>query len=190
MSDLLRLLGSAANITTLALGAAMLVRNPQGTTRSISHHLTTKRHYFLVMGLALTVFGALYYAFIIWWFMPQYQLPSWLLPILAFAFAAQLLVAWVPANNAKLNEKLLGRLHALGGIMVATAMIICLWSLAVTGTFTHSWKQTLSTCIAVACSVLYGALLYLLYGSRQHLLIVESLFIAIFSAGMLILTWF
>ncbi len=190
MNDVLRFFGSAANITTLALGAAMLVRNPQGTTRSISHHLTTKRHYFLIMGMALTVFGALYYAFIIWWFMPEYHLASWLLPVLAFSFVAQLLVAWVPANNARVNEKLLGRLHAFGGIVVASAMVACLWALATGGTFAYSWQQILSTALAITCSVLYCLLIVLLYNSRRYLLIVESLFIAIFSAGMFILTWF
>jgi len=189
MNDSLRFFGSAANITTLALGLAVLIRNPLGNARSISHHLATKRHYFLVMGLALTVFGAIYYAFIIWWFMPQFDLASWLLPVLGIAFMAQMLVAWVPARNAKINEKLLGRVHAFGGIVVAAAMVTCLWALAVGGTFAHSWQQLLSTTLAVACSVLYGLLLILLYGSRRYLLIVESLFIAIFSVGMLILTW-
>jgi len=189
MNDSLRLFGSAANITTLALGLAVLIRNPLGSARSISHHLATKRHYFLMMGLALTIFGAIYYAFIIWWFMPQFDLPTWLLPVLAVAFVAQMLVAWIPARNAKFNEKLLGRVHAFGGIVVAAAMITCLWALATSGTFSHSWQQMLSSGLAVTCSILYAALLALLYGSRRYLLIVESVFIAVFSVGMLILTW-
>jgi len=189
MSNALRFFGSAANITTLALGLAILIRNPLGNARSISHHLTTKRHYFQVMGLALTIFGAIYYAFIIWWFMPHFSLPTWLLPVLAIAFVAQMLVAWIPANNAKFNERLLGRVHAFGGIVVAAAMITCLWALALGGTFTQPWQQILSSGLAVTCSILYAALLALLYGSRRYLLIVESVFIAVFSVGMLILTW-
>lgn len=189
MQDLLRLFGSAANVITLILGAAILLRNPQGNTRSISHHIVTKRHYYLIMGAALTIFGALYYAFIIWWFMPQYQLPSWLLPVLAVAFAAQMLVAWVPATDPKTEGQYMGKIHALGGVVVASAMVACLWALAAAGTFTHEWQQTLSSSLAIICSALYLALLFLLYGSRRFLLVVESLFIAIFSAGMLILTW-
>lgn len=189
MHNLLRLFGTAANIIVVVLGAAILLRNPQGNTRSISHHIVTKRHYFLIMGAALTIFGALYYAFIIWWFMPQYQLPSWLLPVLAVAFIAQMLVAWVPATSQNAKEHYIGKVHALGGIVVASAMVACLWALAVGGTFMHEWQQNLSLGLAIICSALYLALLFLLYGSRRFLLFVESLFIAIFSAGMLVLTW-
>lgn len=190
-NETLRIIGSVSSILTIALGALILLRNPLGDEHSISHHIVTKRHYFLAIGGALTIFGALYYAFIIRWFIPQYGLPSWLLFILAGAFIAQMLVAWIPANNPILeNNRFHGLWHTLGGIVVASAMVICLWSLAVSGDFNYQWQRTFAVSLTVICSALYVSLLGLLYGSGRFILIVESLFIAIFSIGMLILTWF
>ena len=122
-------------------------------------------------------------------FLVTVYLPGWLLAVLAVAFMAQMLIAWVPATSSETNGWHTGKLHALGGVVVASAMVIFLWALAVFGSFSKDWQRPTAFWLAAICSLLYGLLLVLLYRSSRQLLLVESLFIATFSAGMLIFTW-
>lgn len=128
-----QLIGIVSLSLVILFGITVLLRSPTKGIDTISFHIASKRHYFIIAALLLTLAGGAFYCFLIFWLLPTYQLPAATYYIIISAFVGQLLVAWVPAKVDDTAQSLPYRLHTLGGIWVGTSMILCMWILALFG---------------------------------------------------------
>lgn len=179
-----QLVGLLSLIITLAGGLTILIRNPTQTSDSISYHIASKPHYFMLMGLVLTVAGFAFYGFLIFWLIPEYQLPQITYWIVIVSFIAQLLVAWIPARPKTVE----GRIHAASGITVGTAMVLCISILVLYGQNVPLVALTLSTIAAITTPLSYIALSVGLLRAQQLILPSEIIMIGFFSLALIALS--
>jgi hypothetical protein len=180
----LRWAGAAILSILLIFGAFIIFRYPQGKHSSISRHIASNPLHYVLMALLLTIGGGVFYAFLIFWLIPTYHISTAIYYLLALAFAAQLTLAWVPDKSP--TTKLRKRLHIIhyaGGMIVASVMAICLYFLCAA----YPYLPPLSLIFVVA-STLFSTICIILYvffkQTRQHFLIYEIIFIALFSVAI------
>lgn len=182
-----QIIGTISLAIVLLLGLAILLRNPHDRTRSISSFIATKPHYFLAMALALSIAGAAFYGFLVFWLVPTYEMPTITYWILGIAFAAQLCVAWTPSSSSKHAWK--NSIHTVGGIIVGCAMVICIWLLVLYGSNLSPVGHTMATIAAINTSVCFVLLSIGLWRYKQLVLISEVALISVFSTALLVLCW-
>ena len=180
----LRWIGAAILAAVLIAGIFLISKEPLGKTTSISAHIAAKRSSYIFMAILLTIGGALFYAFIAFWLKPTYHLSSLTYVILAIGFIGQLVMSWIPDSTKKTPRgKLLHDLHFIGGATVAIAMLLALLVLVANyGNYPviSGLLIVAATFYSVACVVLYA----FVKRTRQHFLIYEIFYIALFALTM------
>lgn len=180
-----QIIGIISLCTVLALGLAILLRNPRDHTRSISSFVATKPHYFLAMALSLTVGGAAFYGFLIFWLIPTHEMPSVTYWIIGIAFVAQLGIAWTRASHVERSWA--NRVHTIGGIIVGSAMVVCIWLLVLYGRNLTPITYAVTTFAAISTIICFIVLLIGIWRYKQLIFISEAAMIGVFSIAMLVL---
>lgn len=181
-----QIIGIASLTLVLLFGLAVLLRNPTKSADTISLHIASKRHYFIIAALLLTFAGGAFYGFLLFWLLPSYQLPNFVYWVIISSFFAQLIVAWIPANSLRERSKV-KTLHTFGGILVGTAMIICIWAVVLFGNNIPSISYAVAIITAIVGTVCYITLILGLWRYKQLLLISEITMIGLFSITLLLL---
>jgi len=136
------------------------------------------------MGLALTFAGLAFYGFLIFWLIPEYQLPYVTYWIVIISFIAQLFVAWLPARP----NSVVGRIHAASGVAVGTAMVLCIWILVLYGQDVPPIARVLSIAAAITTPISYITLSIGLVRVRRLVLPSELAMIGVFSLALITLS--
>lgn len=135
------------------------------------------------MGTLLSLIGAAFYAFLIFWLIPAYSLPNITYWIVIVSLIAQFVIAWTPTGaTAKLTK-----IHTAAGIIVGTAMLICIWIAALLGSPLGPVTSVLLWPAAVITSVCYALLILGIGRYKQLLMPGEVVMIAVFSVALLAL---
>lgn len=180
-----QIVGITSLLSVLLLGLLILIRNPTDSTLSISNYVASKRHYFWLMGIALTVGGTLFYGFLVFWLVPHYALPVLTYWFLFVSFIGQLCVAWVPTTRTSPRWK--RYLHNCGGIIVGTMMVACIWTAALTGSHMSPLLLHITLAGAWLTTLFYVLMLVALIRYKRLMLVAESLMILVFSVALLAL---
>lgn len=130
------------------------------------------------MGAILSLLGAAFYGFLMFWLIPAYTLPNATYYVVGISFVAQLLVAWVPASTSK---SIKNTIHTSAGITIGTAMLVCIWIAALFGTNTGALTTNLLFPAALLTSLCYGLLLLGLWRYKSLFLPAEVMMILVFS---------
>lgn len=164
----------------------ILLRSPTKDVETISFHIASKRHYFIVAALLLTITGGVFYSFLIFWLLPTYMLPMVTYYIIRSAFIGQLLVAWMPASVQSVSS-VAHRLHTVGGIWVGTATILCIWIVALYGQGMQPIGYAATLLTTVIGTLSYTMLLLGLWRYKKLILINEIIIIGLFSITLILL---
>jgi hypothetical protein len=188
MNDLnvewLRWAGAAILSAMLLFGAFILIRYPLGKQSSISRHIASNPWHYLLMALLLSVGGGIFYAFLVFWLVPTYHISVFIYVLLAIAFVAQLILAWVPDKLPTTpSHRRLHLLHFTAGTTVAVIMMLSLYFLCAAFEHLPDISRVFviaSTIFSTGCIALYT----FSRKSRRYFLWLESVFILLFSASM------
>ncbi len=181
-----QLIGIASLSLIVLFGVAILLRNPAKSIDTISLHIAAKPHYFITAALLLTIAGGAFYGFLLFWLLPTYELPQITYFIIIGAFFAQLLVAWFPADLPT-KRSLASSLHTLGGVLVGTAMIVCIWIVVLYGRSIPPISYIIAITTAVIGSISYIGVIAGLSKYKKLMLMSEVTMIAFFDITLLAL---
>lgn len=171
-------------LITLISGMYTLLHSSASQGLSISQHIAYNRQTYFLMGIILSVVGAAFYGFLLFWLIPAYKLPIATYYVVGVSFVAQLIVAWIPADTSKSAKN---TIHTAAGITIGTAMLICIWVTYLFGSFTGALTTNLIPPVAILASVCYGLLLLGLWRYKSLFLPSEVTMILIFSATLIVM---
>lgn len=180
----LRIAGPIVMALVILGGLWAMSTHKLGSSFSISMHIATSRKFYYLMGILLTVGGALFYSFLAFWLIPYYSLHPISYGLLVIAFIAQLGMSWVPDSD---TDRKLHLTHFTFGGIVAVSMILFLVLLSLSihslGPIS-SWLVITNTIV----SIIYLVLFTFVKSSHKHFLVYESVFIALFATTCFVLT--
>ena len=137
------------------------------------------------MAILLSIGAAPFYGFLLFWLLPTYSLPVITYWIVVFAYVAQLFVAWLPAKSGTLA----GYIHAAGGVIVGTSMMLCIWIVRLFGDNLGAVSSVLVTATVSLSTIAFIVLIANLAKPTRWMLASEVLMIGSFSLVLLALCW-
>ena len=182
--EALRYLGLVPLALVILAGLWVLLSARHNLSTTISHRLTTNRVQYVVMALALTFCGAIFYTFAYVWLGPTYHLPLAYYLTLIVSYIAQTILAWTPVSGKSARHT---SLHTHGGEVVSCSMALCLLFLfianhALLPVFSY-WTTLVGLLFSLGCIMAY------IFSRKAHeyIVVLESAYVAVFSTIIVLL---
>lgn len=164
-----------AVMTVVCLGGLISVLTQyENVHSSVSSSIGKNTKLYIIMGLLLSVGGALFYLFLALWLIPHYHVHSASYLLLLIAFLAQLGIAWAPVHK---DRHKLERIHIICGGIVSVSMILFLTLVLFTAPNVGSIISALLTFYLFACYIYLFFFIFFKKYRFRYFLLFESLFI-------------
>lgn len=183
-----RLIGTISLFIILLSGLVIIVRERGIVPRSVSYYIGKDFATKIAMGTILVVFGILFYSYLLFWVAPTYQLPEITYVVIALSFLGLLLIALFPITEYMSTFHY--QLHRLGGIAVATSMLLCVWLFTLYAHPVDNLIANIASALTIVTSIGYIGALTGLWRNLPKLLFTSELAMIAGTSGLIYaLSW-
>ncbi len=171
-----------AILTVWCLNGFVISKWFSSKSLSLSLHAAAYKKAYFLFAMSLTLNAIFFYLFAQNWLIPTYSLPPTFLKLVIFALFSQLITAWVPDVKGKLSK-----VHNLAAFTLGLCMPVILLFL-INSQYASPMVKVLAI-IANVIMILEISLLLFVDKKKNHYLIYQAVYAAVFHFTLLVITF-